>query len=337
MLETIRQHLTNIRVRTPLTFRNLSVFPLHHQADSELQYLTLAEALSHGKGAFTITEVSGAGSVPELMVINGLNQAVLILEGEELIGAKQNRVPNLTLLVPAGSEVRLPVSCVEAGRWSYATPEFSETPRTQFASGRARKVASVSESLRFSGVRHSDQGEVWRQIAEKAASLGTQSATAAMSDMYHERQPQLEDFAAALGAASSGAHGAAFAVGGRLVGLDIFDRTATCEKLAGKVLAGYALEALSAHADTAFRVPTATAVRRLLADLISGEIQSYPALGAGTDLRFSGRDSVGGGLFVDGALVHLAAFPAKRASMGPGRSAADRAQRYGGSRGSRAA
>jgi hypothetical protein len=331
MLETIRQHLAHIRVRTPLTFRNLSLYPLHYEEDSQLRYLTLAEALSCGKGAFSIKEVSGSGSVPELLVVNGLEEAVLILEGEELIGAKQNRVPNLTLLVPAGSEVRLPVSCVEAGRWSYATPEFSEAPRTQFASGRARKVASVSRSMRHSGERHSDQGEVWSQIAEKAASLGTHSSTAAMSDMYHDRQPQLEDFAAALGAATSGVHGAAFAVGGRLVGLDIFDRTATCEKLAAKVLAGYALEALSDHSATAFRVPPPGAVRRLLADLGHGEIQSYPALGAGTDLRFSGRDCVGGGLFVDEALVHLAAFPARRASMGPGRTATDRGERYGGS------
>lgn len=337
MLEAIRQQVTHIRVRSPLTYRNLSVFPLQYQADSQLHYLTLAEALLHGKGAFVITEVSGTGSVPELLVVNGLDKAVLILEGEELIGAKQNRVPNLTLLVPAGAEVRLPVSCVEAGRWSYATPEFTEAPRTQFASGRACKVESVSMSMRHSGQRHSDQGEVWSQIAEKAASLGTRSATSAMSDMYHDRQPQLEDYAAALREATSGAHGAAFAVGARIIGLDIFDRAATCEKLSTKVLSGYALEAVSEHLDKAFRVPTPAAVKRLLADLNSGEIQSYPALGAGTDLRFSGRDSVGGGLLVDGALVHLAAFPAKRASMGPGRTATDRATRYDRSGASRAA
>jgi hypothetical protein len=233
--------------------------------------------------------------------------------------------------------VRLPVSCVEAGRWSYATPEFTEAPRTQFASGRAGKVQSVSFAMRHSGQRHSDQGEVWSQIAEKAASLGTHSPTSAMSDMYRDRQPQLEDYAAALRDATSGAHGAAFAVGARIVGLDIFDRAATCEKLAGKVLAGYALEAVSDPAETAFRVPARSAVQRLLADLTSGEIQSYPALGAGTDLRFSGRDSIGGGLLVDNAVVHLAAFPAKRGSMGPGRKATDRAQRYGGRGSSRAA
>ena len=330
MLEQIKNQVTGIHVQSPLTYLDLSVFPLRYPAEGKLDYLTLAEALQQGHGAFSIKEVSGLGSVPELMVVNGLNQGVLILEGEELIGAKQNRVPNLTLLVPAGKEVRLPVSCVEAGRWSYATPEFTEAPRTQFASGRARKVASVSMSMRQSGMRHSNQGEVWQEIADKAEALGTQSPTSAMADMYRDRQPQLEDYAQALKEATAGAHGAAFAVGSRIVGLDIFDQAATCEKLAAKVLAGYALEAISVHAEHAFKVPTPGAVERLLADLSSGEIQSYPAVGAGTDLRFSGRDSVGGGLLVDGTLLHLAAFPAKRASMGPGRTASERAQRYGG-------
>jgi hypothetical protein len=337
MLEEIRQQITGIGVRSPLTYRNLSVYPLHYPADNWFDYLTLAEALQQGDGAFSIKEVSGSGSVPELLVVNGLKQGVLILEGEELIGAKQNRVPNLTLLVPAGSEIRLPVSCVEAGRWSYASHEFGEAPRTQFASGRAGKVESVSRSMRHTGSRHSDQGEVWDQIAQKAALLGTHSRTSAMADMYRERQPQLEDYAEALREATSGAHGAAFAVGSRIIGLDIFDQASTCEKLGGKVLAGYALEAVSEPQQGAFRVPRPSAIRRLLVDLTSGEMQSYPALGAGTDLRFSGRDSVGGGLLVDGALLHLAAFPAKRASMGPGRKATERARRYGGSKPSRAA
>jgi hypothetical protein len=327
MLDQIRAQITGISVQSPLSYRNLSVFPLRYAAEGKLHYLTLAEALRLGDGKFVIREVSGSGSVPELLVVNGLDKGVLILEGEELIGAKQNRVPNLTLLVPADTEVRLPVSCVEAGRWSYATPEFTEAPRTQFASGRARKVASVS--MRHAGSRRSDQGEVWDQIAEKAASLGTHSPTSAMADMYNDRQVQLEGYANALREATADAHGAAFAVGSRLVGLDIFDQASTCGKLADKLLAGYALEALSEDSEARFKVPTPDAVTRLLADLTSGEIQAYPALGAGTDLRFAGRDCVGGGLLVNDALLHLAAFPAKRASMGPGRTAADRARRYG--------
>jgi hypothetical protein len=40
-----------------------------------------------------------------------------LLDGEELIGAKQNRALNLTILAPAKQVIVIPVSCVEAGRW----------------------------------------------------------------------------------------------------------------------------------------------------------------------------------------------------------------------------
>jgi hypothetical protein len=40
-------------------------------------------------------------------------------DGEQLVGAKQNRILNMTVLVAAETEVTIPVSCVERGRWGY--------------------------------------------------------------------------------------------------------------------------------------------------------------------------------------------------------------------------
>jgi hypothetical protein len=43
-------------------------------------------------------EVNETGSVPELKVINRSPEMVLLLDGEELVGAKQNRIVNITIL-----------------------------------------------------------------------------------------------------------------------------------------------------------------------------------------------------------------------------------------------
>jgi hypothetical protein len=45
--------------------------------------------------------VSEGGSVPHLLFINDAMRPVLLLDGEELVGAKQNRVLNLTVLAAA--------------------------------------------------------------------------------------------------------------------------------------------------------------------------------------------------------------------------------------------
>jgi len=78
-------------------------------------YLTLDQAL--GGGWAEITEISEQGSVPELRVTNKGAKAVFILDGEELVGSKQNRVVNLSILVPATSKLTIPVS-------SYVGPTF---------------------------------------------------------------------------------------------------------------------------------------------------------------------------------------------------------------------
>ena len=38
---------------------------------------------------------------------------MLLIEGEESVGAKQNRTLNVSILAPAGREIRIPVACLE--------------------------------------------------------------------------------------------------------------------------------------------------------------------------------------------------------------------------------
>jgi hypothetical protein len=71
-----------------------------------------------------------AGSVPNLAVRNDGDTPVLLLHGEELIGAKQNRVVNVTMLVPAKTVLKIPVSCVEQGRWHFRSRKFGDSEHT---------------------------------------------------------------------------------------------------------------------------------------------------------------------------------------------------------------
>ena len=92
----------------PVTrFDNLSMVPLLGAEERDVEYLTLDEALSGGWAQ--VTEVSDAGQVSELKVVVRGDKPVLLLDGEELTGAKQNRVVNLTILAPPGRTTVIPV------------------------------------------------------------------------------------------------------------------------------------------------------------------------------------------------------------------------------------
>src|SRR5215207_7852168 len=184
MPNLIAQTLSSITLGPPITCDAITMLPLLGTKVFEKDpfYLTLDEALADG--AAEITEISAQGSVPELLVVNTGAQPVLILDGEELVGAKQNRVVNLTILVPAQATVTIPVSCVEAGRWRARSRAFSSAPRTQYAAGRAKRMSQVTASMQTEGRRYSDQAEAWADIAAKSARMAVHSETGAMEEIF---------------------------------------------------------------------------------------------------------------------------------------------------------
>jgi hypothetical protein len=280
------------------------MFPLRSDADGNLDYLTLDEAL---RGGFVhIGEMSRAGSVPELRLKNAADLPVLIVDGEELVGSKQNRTANLTVLAPARTTIVLPVSCVEAGRWSHASDHFVASDRAHFARGRASRVASVSRSMSSEGSRRSDQARVWHDVAEVACRMGAPSPTQAMAAVFERHRTRIQDYVTAL-TAIDGQTGALFAIRADVVGLDLFDRSTTLAALLPKLIRSYAVDALEA-ADEAKSGPEGGSAEAFLQSAASAKVETYPAVGLGTDIRLSAPGLAGGGLVVEDGLIHLAAF-----------------------------
>lgn len=94
----VHEFVSNLEPVGLQTFANLAIVPLRGQASYGPAYLTLAEAMA--AQTLTITELSTGGSVPELRVRNHAALPVLLLDGEERAGAKQNRALNTTILLP---------------------------------------------------------------------------------------------------------------------------------------------------------------------------------------------------------------------------------------------
>ena len=292
----------------PLGAAGLSMFPLFARHEVQPGYVSLDEGLA--RGTVRVSEISVQGRVRELLVTNDEPWPVLILDGEELIGAKQDRILNLTILVPAKSRLNVPVSCVEAGRWQHRSRNFSSAKRAYYASGRAMKAYQVTESYRTAQRPDADQGAIWEDIALKSQRFSAYSPTSAMDIMYERNAVALERFERDL-APQPLQRGGIFVLGGDMLGMDVFDCPATWRKLLPKLAASYGLDAL----DLADNVDALHRTREhrfdpkaLLSRVKALRQEHYPAVGLGEDVRLSGPDMHGGALVVGDSLLHLAAF-----------------------------
>jgi hypothetical protein len=272
--------LPEVRVGEPIRHEALGVFPLFAPPGEPVEYTLADEAIA--AGSVTVEEVSEAGSVPHLLVTNAGDVRVLFLEGEELRGAKQNRVLNTTVLVAARGRTTIPVSCVEQGRWRYRSRGFAAGESHSSSKLRGYLKGSVARSLK-AGLGHtSDQMAVWREVDRQRAALGATSETAAMADTYEAYRARLDEFRGRL-AYAEGATGLAVAVGPIVVAVDLFDRPSTCRTVWDRLLSGVILEALEAAKPET--VAVAADVEALLSRLRAAAWEPAPAVGEGQEYR----------------------------------------------------
>jgi len=272
--------LPEIRVGEPIRHEALAVFPLFSPASGGVEYLLSDEAIT--AGSVHVQEISEGGSVPNLLVTNQSNSKVLFLEGEELRGAKQNRVLNTSVLVAAHSKTTIPVSCVEQGRWRYRSRQFVSGDSHSSSKLRHFLKQSVSDSLKAGRGHTSDQMAVWGEVTRQMSSLGSCSDTGAMADTYELYRERVTEFRERLKYVE-GATGVVIAVGKQVVALDLFDKPSTCRKVWDRLLTGVVMDALEANPSDQVAQPAD--VQGLLARLRDSAWEQAPAVGEGQEFR----------------------------------------------------
>lgn len=247
---------TKLHLLEPLTpVAGLSVFPLVGDGLTP-DALTLDEAQEQGKVVIEEQQEGEAVAEVDLQVIGEL--PVIILEGELLEGALQNRVVNITLLLPPGKH-KVPVNCVESGRWHtnrrtrqwYATKsrrvrkarEFEATGTTLDSDIRRRKMRSNVKAMRQTGRARSDQSVTWRAIDAKLARNRVHAEDNDLLELHEARWETLHEAVSQL-QPMDGQVGAVVAVADRVVAMEVVGDPVTWRKLWRKVLVGYIGEGL---------------------------------------------------------------------------------------------
>ncbi len=305
-MTVVAETLSQVALGLPASRLNLSLAPLLWPGAGEPGYLTLGRALR--AGLVEITEISAAGAVGTLRATNRGDRPVLVLDGEELVGARQNRIANQTVLIAARSTVLLPVSCVEQGRWSWRSRSFTASRQTIHAEARRRQIRRVHESLRREGSWRGNQGEVWQAVADKGRRPRVRSRILALHDIYARHDARLAAYESEFEAARDQV-GALFAVNGEFLGLELFDAPATFGELQSRLIRSYALDALERDRESgALADPSAAAAEDFLAALASVPENRFPGVRLGEAVRLDGETVTGAGLVHEGRHVHLVAF-----------------------------
>jgi hypothetical protein len=300
----LAERLRAVSVGEPQESHGLQAFGLRWEPGRGPDYLTLDDALAGGH--LEVAEVSDGGSVPSLKVTNKGDRPAFLMAGEQLAGGKQNRVLNASILVPARSELPIPVSCVERGRWAYRSTSFGSSGSSSHSKLRRMMHGQVTESYRSAGTPHSKQSEVWREVDRKLGETGSHSPTGQLEQSYADTRTTLEDVVNGL-CPPEGACGVAFAYGGRIVGFDLFDRPETLLKLWPKLVRAYAVDAYYEGR------PGVTPVERhqveeWLAAAPAAKEEVFKSPGVGDDVRLEGPTLVGAGLLAEGTPVHVEVF-----------------------------
>ena len=303
----LRHHLGEPQISGPL-----AVYPIFGP-HPRLRYRSLAHAVE--RGAY-ITELDGRASVNDVLITNASGQGVLLYEGELIAGARQNRTIDQPVLIPAGAQIKIPVSCVEHGRWDderHAEP-FSVAPHAADPGLRRTKRATANRRSSAGDEPRPEQHEVWHEVEQRLECHGVTSASAAFTDLFDAKRASLDELKWPIHAVD-GQLGAVVEIAGEPVALDLVSRPEAFADLLPRLLDGYALQARDTlNAALPPRMtPSDEAALDFFELVLTSRRRWIPTPGMGDAFTPTRRRLNGCGLRADRELIALSAFPAEAA------------------------
>ena len=292
-----------LQLENPIGHRNLTLVPIKGESTG-LDYVMGSDAIEDG--TLTVKEVSDSGDVNMLIVQNKSDKRVLLLDGEELIGAKQNRILNTTILIEANTTQKIPVSCVEQGRWRHTSSKFSAGMYSP-PEMRSKKSRVVSHSYARCGKAVSDQGEVWDDVENLVHDLDAHAPTRAMKDAFDQRADDFGSYVRAL-PYPEGTRGVMAAISGRFVAMDVLDRPDAFKQIWKRLVTGYAMDAMRRRS-LDYKPFTEKSAKFFIDSIGDCEVSEFDATGLGKELRFESDQVLGQALVVEDSLVHMSVFP----------------------------
>lgn len=303
MNKILNEVMDNIQTFNPQSYENMTVIGLNIPENKKVDLMSLEIGLN--LGLVEISEIDEGGTVGKVKVINNAVTPLLILDGEEIIGSKQNRVVNATIIIDAKSEKIIPVSCTEAGRWKYNTDKFQYSQHMAASRVRRNKLGSVSKSLRNIGSIKSNQSRVWADIADIEDDLHIESKTSALNDSYRQRELDIEEYKNAF-SLQENQNGLLVYINGQVVGLEMVYNTSRYKEYHDKLVESYIIDAISKSDEKYDQSKESEA--DFLDDIRKASCESFDSVGLGVDYRIENEDITGSAMVFEDTVINASIF-----------------------------
>ena len=297
----LKNNFDQFTINGPYTYKNLSLFSIQTSQKEQNKYVCWGDDNLEN---FTIAEKDQA-EVPYILISNTNDFPVFILDGTLLEGCKQNRITDMSLMIPANTEnFEIPVSCVEQGRWHNDSNinRFNKSKNMLYHKARFLKMKSVNEHKKAS------QHTIWASIDEKASNLGSTSSSSAMDGIYEKQQETMREFSQVFKVEKNDV-GLIYAINNNIVGIDLFTHPGILQFYFLSILQSLALDCVEVEDKES--APSKLDATNFLKHVLASNFEEWIFLNpstlhkAETDIAHSNL------LFFQQKFVHLSAFPTK--------------------------
>ena len=305
MTNALLTDITSLKPGAPVTHEGITLIPIFAPEGRGSTIKIAGDEL-------VVTELASP-TVPQLQVHNPTPNDVLIPAGKILSGGRQTRVVNVSIVVPAGATLDIPVSCVEAGRWS-GIARFADSRR--FASRRVRetKARSVKRNIELHKDKSSAQGAVWSAISQELNMRGVKSEDSLFLDVDQQldrrsdRVQVVDKFI--RDGVQAGQVGVAVAHGEKILGVEVFPSTDALRIAWEGIVRAAVLDAdeFSSKPEALDAARGIAALEKFLSEVAATEGTLSDGVGRGTEVHVETPAYVAHGLRVDGELVYCNAF-----------------------------
>lgn len=297
--------LARLRTAPIQQIDGLEITPLILDGAAGTPFVLGPEAID--RGLLEIAE-QGSGSVPTVQATNRGEDEVLILEGDTLIGCKQNRIVAHSVIIAPGSTIDVAVGCMESGRWAHQSPSFSSGKLRADPLLRKKRKLEVMAAMRAGRRPSIDQSMLWNDVEDRLACHSVGSATRDYNRVFEELGDDAIDKSRRF-TPVKGQVGVIALWRGHLLGLEIVGHPDCWSHLARRTLPAYLM--VARNADKGLLRDDAGEIRAAegwLEALKRAPLRANRAAGVGLDFDFKTSSVYGSGLWHEGRPAHVAMF-----------------------------